>query len=322
MNNFIKHFLSCTPINAINTLMSKEIDSFVDLEKQREILESTVNSDLIKKYPIKKSYQRAFLKWFMNKIEEKDQEIYDGIYTAYCNLVSLTLDESSHYRHFLMGSDCISIKESINIISDGTTGLISWQGAIELAEWCKENRIALSGKIVLELGCGVGLTGLSVIKKCSPKKYIFTDCHKSVLDMVSENVQLNLLHENVRFDSRLRLQLKYNCTDVQVMNLKWEDVDEYVKEKWDVPDVIIGADILYDTDSFYTLISALKTFFSLDSGYAIIAATIRNVDTISQFLHQLEERNLCFEECTIPRQTIQTQLINSPSKIFKIFQGT
>lgn len=290
------------------------------------ILDETVNCDLIKKYPIKKSYQRAFLKWFMNKIEENDQEIYDGIYAAYCDLISLTLsDESVHYRHFLMGNDCISIKESTNIISDGTTGLISWQGAIELAEWCTENEIALSGKIVLELGCGVGLTGLSVIKRCSPKKYIFTDCHRTVLDTVSENVQLNLPNNTriVSCDGRLRLQLKYNCTDVQVMDLKWEDVDEYVKEKWDVPDIIIGADILYDTDSFCTLISALKTFFfASDSGHAIIAATIRNVDTISQFLHELEEHNLCFEECTIPGETIQTQVTNSPIRILKIFRRT
>lgn len=124
----------------------------LNLKKQEEILKNTVNSDLIKKYPIKQSYQRAFLKWLMNKviklifvkkkkklrskyifliqIEEKDGEICDIMYITYCNLISSTIKESIHYRHFLIENDCISIKESTNIISEGTTGLCSWQVVI------------------------------------------------------------------------------------------------------------------------------------------------------------------------------------------------
>lgn len=46
----------------------ESFDYLLNLEKQEEILKNTVNSDLIKKYPIKQSYQRAFLKWLMNKV--------------------------------------------------------------------------------------------------------------------------------------------------------------------------------------------------------------------------------------------------------------
>ncbi|XP_076757699.1 protein-lysine N-methyltransferase EEF2KMT isoform X2 [Xylocopa sonorina] len=292
-NNIIRQFLSCTPINAINILISKEsTNQFLNLENQKEILENTINNNLVRKYPVKRSYQRAFLKCLMNKIEEEDGEIHDDIYTTYCNLISSMPDESIHYRHFLIGHHCISIKESTNIISEGTTGLCSWQGAIELSNWCMKNKEKFSGKVILELGCGVGLTGLCIIKNCSPQQYIFTDCHKTVLDMVSENIKLNLLNNEKEVHSelkhnRLKLQLEYNSTNVQVIELDWKDIIKYINEEWIVPDIVIGADILYDEDSFHELILGLKAFLAFSNRYAIIAATIRNVDTISQFLHQL-----------------------------------
>lgn len=127
---------------------------------------------------------------------------------------------------------------------------------------------------------------------CFPEQYIFTDCHKIVLKMVSENVMLNLLHNEKKIESELKndmlkLQLKYNCTDVKIIELRWEDIDNYVKEKWIIPDIIIGADILYDVNSFSILILGLKKFLSFVNRYAIIAVTVRNENTVSQFLYQL-----------------------------------
>lgn len=263
----------------------------------------------------------------MNKIEEKGGIIDDSIYVTYCNLISSSLDEPNHYRHFIVDSeklDCITVFESTNIISEGTTGLCSWQGAIHLGNWCIENKNEFSGKVILELGCGVGLTGLCIIKKCFPKQYIFTDCHKTVFEMLLENIKLNLLPgEKMQLQSkidRLKLEAKYNCTNIKVMELKWEDIDKYVNENWVMPDIIIGSDILYDIDSFHALVLGLKMFLSFNSTYAIIAATIRNKDTISQFLHQLELYNLSFEECSISKRTEYMQFTNLPIKILKIFQ--
>ncbi|XP_053976785.1 protein-lysine N-methyltransferase EEF2KMT isoform X1 [Hylaeus volcanicus] len=310
-NNLIKQFLCCTPLNTMDLLGStKNIGCFFDLNRQKEILENTVNNDLVKKYPVKRSYQQAFLKLLMKKIEERDGEIHDEIYAAYCNLISLSLNEVIHYKHFLIDdqdSDYISIQESTNIISEGTTGLCSWQGAVELSKWCIENKSEFCGKVILELGCGVGLTGLSIIKKCSPKQYVFTDCHRTVLEMVSANIKFNLQKnkETVQIKpqlktDRLKFQMRYNNTNVEVMELRWEDIKKYLTENWTVPDVIIGADILYETNSFSALVVGLKALLSFNNRYGIIAATIRNMDTFSLFLHQLgilltSRNNLLFE---------------------------
>ncbi|KZC07224.1 Protein FAM86A [Dufourea novaeangliae] len=267
----------------------------------------------------------------MNKIEEEGSEIHDDLYIAYCNLISNPISELIHHRHFLIGdiSDCISIQESTNIISDATTGLCCWQGAIELSKWCIENKSAFHDKVVLELGCGVGLTGVCIIKNCSPNQYIFTDFHKSVLEMVCENVKLNLLNmeqtvevKQLSESNRLKFQTKYNNTDVQVVKLNWEDINKYLDEYWTVPDIIIGADILYDTYSFNALALGLKAFLSFNGRYAVIAAAIRNVDTFSKFLHFLKSHGLSYEECSTPTQTVLLQEIHIPVKIIKICRKT
>lgn len=161
-----------------------------------------------------------------------------------------------------------------------------------LSQWCVENRGQFCGKNILELGCGVGLTGMSVISICSPRQYIFSDCHLTVLDTLCENIKLNFLsNERCKLlntpetTSKLKLQLKYEQIDIQVIDLKWEDIDEYISGL-SQPDIIIAADILYESNSFGSLTSGLKRLLT-SNNYAIFAATIRNEDTISQFLEHL-----------------------------------
>lgn len=64
-----KQFLCCTAIIKMNFMhLDENKDYPFDLDIQKQILDSTINSDLIKRYPIKTSYQKAFLKLFMAKI--------------------------------------------------------------------------------------------------------------------------------------------------------------------------------------------------------------------------------------------------------------
>jgi len=167
---------------------------------------------------------------------------------------------------------------------------------------------------------------MSVVGTCSPKQYIFSDCHPTVLDMLCENVKFNFL-SNGRCEllnmsettSRLQLQLKYEGTDVQVIDLRWEDIDGYMTEGSTQPDIIIAADILYESNSFGSLASGLKRLLT-SNNYAVLAATIRNEDTVAQFMEHLGNYNLVFEECGSPKWTMSIQSIDAPVRILKIFQ--
>ncbi|XP_015176117.1 PREDICTED: protein-lysine N-methyltransferase EEF2KMT [Polistes dominula] len=326
-----KLFCCCAPINNLEQVLQKlkEKEKIISIDVQKKILDSTVNNILIQQYPVKYSYQRAFVKLLMNELESIGEEIYDDVYSLYCHFI-LFPGEDLHYRHFSQEHgdlEFITIKESINIVSNGTTGLCVWQGALHLAEWSYKNRNQFNGKNILELGCGVGLTGLSIINACSPKQYVFSDCHQSVLDILCENVKLNLLsvlqekisNEICTLNDRTQLQIKYNHSDVKVINLKWKDIENYIEEDNTVYDVILGADILYESTSFYSLIIGLNCLLT-SNNYAIIAATIRNEDTVKMFLDQLREHDLTYLECDIPEQTISIESNHAPVKILKVYK--
>ncbi|KAI4499485.1 hypothetical protein M0802_005381 [Mischocyttarus mexicanus] len=294
-----KLFCRCASVNNILPVLQKlrEIENVISVDVQKEILANTVENKLIKKYPIKYSYQRAFTRLLIDELDAHGDEVYDKLYLLHINFLLCPVNDL-HYRHFSQKHGCdlefVTIKESINIVSNGTTGLCVWQGALHLAEWFYKNRNQLNRKNILELGCGVGLTGLSIINTCSPKKYVFSDCHNSVLDILCENVRFNLLSllevkvsDQVRkLNDRTQLHIKYKHCDVKVIDLKWEDIQNYTEEDSTVYDVILGADILYESTSFNSLITGLN-YLLTSNNYAIIAATIRNENTVKKFLDQL-----------------------------------
>lgn len=85
------------------------------------------------------------------------------------------------------------------------------QGGLALAEWCLRNTALLVGRRVLELGCGVGLTGLAVSVACDPLSYTLTDSHPRVLSALEHNLALN--------------QKLLSGTRVSASLLDWEDPD-------------------------------------------------------------------------------------------------
>lgn len=71
-----------------------------------------------------------------------------------------------------------------------------FQASHFLADWCSANASHFQGKSILELGSGLGLTGLAIIQNCKPSSYTFTDVHDSVLKTLLENVNINLFNES------------------------------------------------------------------------------------------------------------------------------
>lgn len=60
-----------------------------------------------------------------------------------------------------------------------------------LADWALINKEIFSNKNILELGSGVGFTGVTIAKHCSPQSFYLTDCHSRVLNTVCDNIRIN-----------------------------------------------------------------------------------------------------------------------------------
>lgn len=79
---------------------------------------------------------------------------------------------------------------------------------------------------MLELGSGIGLTGIVLCRSCSLTKYIFSDCHQTVLQRLKDNVTNCLA----------------NCDDVSVEELDWENVSDEQLQRIQANTIIAAGD--------------------------------------------------------------------------------
>lgn len=136
-----KQFLCNVPIKEIDwsvsilllykiTISINNFQNFSDLniDLQEQIIKNTVCLDQNLKYPVSLEYQKAFLKHLLKYLEKQDSVIYDSVYEEYGRLVALPC-KNFNFKHYSI-QNCkkdIILKENIQLISDGTTGLRTWQ---------------------------------------------------------------------------------------------------------------------------------------------------------------------------------------------------
>lgn len=205
---------------------------------------------------------------------------------------------------------CITTRRKIFPL---TIYLSTFQASLALSEWCISNKDLLQDKSVLELGSGVGLVGLTIARTCQPRSVTLTDCHPAVLATLCQNLTQNLpqvtdvnLQNTVKDSDRTFRDSNIadsavNASDdtggvclfssvlegreVNVLDLPWEEVGERPSGS---PDVVLGADIVYDSAIFEPLSKALVYFLSRNlESYAVLACTERNKDTLGGFLQVL-----------------------------------
>ncbi|XP_015178658.1 PREDICTED: methyltransferase-like protein 22 isoform X2 [Polistes dominula] len=167
-------------------------------------------------------------------------------------------------------------------------GLQVWRGALLLADYILSNPDLFKGKIIMELGSGVGLT--SIVASFLAKEIICTDINLGeILNLIKRNFIRNISY----------VKCKFHIEELNFLNLKWS---QSLEEKINVTDIIIAADVIYDdviTDGFVTTLD--KILKKKDSKIAYIALekryvfTVANMDTVApmyeEFLRCIRRRN-------------------------------
>ncbi|ELT89739.1 hypothetical protein CAPTEDRAFT_224003 [Capitella teleta] len=297
----------------------------LEASDQEQLLCGTTQHSLSVEFPPSAMYRKRFLKHIISELEKNGTEIIEALYEEYTHLLSLsTEDANTCFKIYPnpSGKDFV-LRESTNMISQGTTGLQTWPAAFCLAEWALENSDLLRKKRIIELGSGLGFAGMLIHASCQPEKYIFTDCHENVLHLLQSNINLNYSEktEDAEWDPVVGLQgcyqLKSRAT-LCTLALNWETVNESdLSLLSQGADVIVAADVVYDSSIIPSLVRVLSAFLRSKESIAFIASTIRNIDTMNEFTGALEEASI---EATVLSSPTNKVFVYDRSTPFRILQ--
>ncbi|KAI5623101.1 protein-lysine N-methyltransferase EEF2KMT, partial [Silurus asotus] len=247
-----------------------------------DILKKTCLNLLCHKNPPSVKYRRLFLTELIKRHESTGSEPLDELYDALAEVMSAREEAVCYKTYFLPTGEAVSLEENVAMISDGTTGLVTWEAALYLTEWALENTHVFAGRTVLELGSGAGLAGVSLCRVCKPKKYIFTDCHQGVLQRLHKNLQRNGLNQDDDTD-----------VSVCVRELNWEHAQDEELRRIGA-EAVVATDVVYDPEVVGSLVRLLARLFHVceDPPEVYIASTIRNPETYARFKDELEKAGL------------------------------
>ncbi|EKM61411.1 uncharacterized protein PHACADRAFT_168858 [Phanerochaete carnosa HHB-10118-sp] len=266
-------------------------------------------------YPPSPQYQQQFWKWTLAHLEsmpmEEDDEIDYRLYHHHVSLVSRSTTSyamgfipplPSYFTYFWRqggGPDFESatLLESRTTIESGTTGLKTWGASLVLAQFLTVYSGLVRGKRLLELGSGAGLLGIiaaniQLMESLACESIYLTDVNPEVLARCAENLSLPCNKSS-------------SHPSIKTVHLDWTDsldpigiasVHDLLEEA--SPDVILGADIVYDPGIISSLVEILRLALEHQGRIALIALTERNQDTLAQFI-QAARMSLCVEQLQV-----------------------
>ncbi|XP_056393037.1 protein-lysine N-methyltransferase EEF2KMT [Hyla sarda] len=315
-DTFQRDFLCC---RRIGSLPWKELDQELTLEPPLAlcILKKTINHPVCRKYPPSLQYRRLFLSELIKKHERTGAEPLDDLYSALAEVLNSEDPAVCYKSYCLPTGDLVTLSENVAIVSEGTTGLVTWEAALFLAEWAIEHNDIFNNRMILELGSGIGLTGLVICKSCFPKKYTFTDCHQKVLQQLKDNIRLNgfMLEEEHSVTS------ENPTTLLSVTELDWESVTEQQLLNLDA-DLVIAADVVYDPEIVTTFTKLLKQLFHYTKAgkkmEILVASTIRSPETYRLFQRTLDDTGLRWQVLPDHKRNIFAYDRNCTVQILKV----
>ncbi|XP_056262517.1 protein-lysine N-methyltransferase EEF2KMT isoform X4 [Pseudoliparis swirei] len=257
------------------TFLEKDLERNKSSDLISDILSQTCLHSLCRRFPPSARYRKLFLSQLITRQEAAGCDPLDALYDALAEVVGAGYPTECFKSYLLPGGEAISLLESVALVSDGTTGLLTWEAALHLAEWALDHRHPFTGRTVLELGSGAGLTGIAICRSCSPSRYVFSDCHPRVLRKLRDNVRLNGL----------------TGPEVGVEEMDWTTAtDEQIARIG--ADTVIAADVVYDPDVVESLVALLSRILRVSSPEVFICSTVRNQETYGGFKRRLGEAGI------------------------------
>ncbi|KAK6124090.1 hypothetical protein DH2020_042175 [Rehmannia glutinosa] len=214
----------------------------------------------------------------------------------------------------------VQLRCSVNML-EGDTGCSIWPSSLFLSEFILSFPELFANKCCIEVGSGVGLVGIC-LSHVKASKVILSDGDFSTLANMKVNLELNHLRTGNQTSGNVLHQDMVQC-----VCLPWESASEDDLRGFS-PDIILGADVIYDPSCLPHLVRVLAVLLkhdrsdaevnadrdsdtsprketsngssadellihpSVEDRVAYITFVVRNIDTFNYFLALVEQANL------------------------------
>lgn len=246
------------------------IDLVATVEAQDRLIHSTIQRDIVNKYPLPPDHVQRLLDSIVRTCESERIEVSEVVYELLSAQLRPKPMSNEWYGFFAFGVKTIvfnSPSDPTALVQNGSTGFLTWEAG-KCLSWYMCRRFIAAGRTIVEIGCGTGVTGISISLFAQPKEYICTDYHEKTLEHAKRNFELNSVPCSVKF--------------------KRVDLFQAPESDTVTGDIIIAADILYDMDLCRGLVGFLSSP-KVKFHQALIMTTVRNDSTYKVFIDELDE---------------------------------
>ncbi|XP_077240639.1 S-adenosyl-L-methionine-dependent methyltransferases superfamily protein [Tasmannia lanceolata] len=221
-------------------------------------------------------YAKRFLKKVIDAVESSCHDVLDSLYEQYAYYMTSSKDDNllgtigrvykrisflfpngfSKDKNFPRSMKVVvPLQCALNML-EGDTGCSIWPSSLYLSEFILSYPETFSNKSCFEVGSGVGLVGIA-LTHANASKIILSDGDLSSLANMKLNLEMNQLSAETKMSQRT---FQYpNLVECKYM--PWESVSESELQQFK-PDIVLGADVIYDPLCFPHLIRVLATLLN------------------------------------------------------------
>lgn len=219
---------------------------------------------------------KNFLKKLIHEVESKNGDMLDQLYEKYAYyMVSLKDDiltkggiRVCKHISYLFPEGCykldscpssrkltVQLQCSLNML-EGDTGCSVWPSSLFLSEFILSFPDIFCHKSCFEVGSGVGLVGIC-LAHVKASKVILSDGDHLTLTNMKLNLEMNKMSGETNLPGKaIEDQNKVKC-----IYLPWESATENELQNF-MPDIILGADVIYDPSCLPHLVRVLATLLN------------------------------------------------------------
>ncbi|XP_060945773.1 protein-lysine N-methyltransferase EEF2KMT-like [Limanda limanda] len=147
LNDFQRFFFSMSRFASFPwTFLEKDLQSNKSSQFILDILKQTCLHSLCTKFPPSVKYRRLFISELIRQQEAAGCDPLDELYDALAKVLGAEDTPDCYKSYLLPCGDSVSLLENVALISEGTTGLVTWESALYLAEWALDHQQAFTGR--------------------------------------------------------------------------------------------------------------------------------------------------------------------------------